>query len=552
MAAVPVLFIAITITANDMALDNALLVALDAHFAVAPFDAYAFAIFGIVVVAAMEFECLHVVVIGAIEATVVVAIELIEHPVGGSGRLLATDPSVFVGVDIELGAVMAHDDAVAHGLRDGRDGHCGGRNANGDCQSHFGNPLLAPRRSEPKPDHGRARLRLYVSAATFPQWGLCSGVGEQRRNGPMISRLCAGLALAMLAVAPAEAQHVRTGPRPPIPDLPPPAITATMSDAELAAGLDPWLANLAREGTFSGSLLLARDGREIFAGGYGQADRARNVAAAADTSFSIASIGKQFTHVAIAQLVQAGRLSRTATIGELLPDFPNAAAHGATIDQLINHRGGLGDIFSPEFANAPKEPFATNADYYRFIGQQPQQFPPGEREQYCNGCYIVLGEIVARVSGMPYEAYVTHNIIEPLGMTHTGFYRLDRLPANAARPYGRPRPDSEIVDVASWHGVAGSAAGGLFSNARDLLAFDNALREHRLVNAEMTAWIMRGEPEQARATRRIGFAGGAPGMNAVLMGNGQWTLVVLANQEPPAAQAVTQAVFSLLAGPARP
>ena len=85
--------------------------------------------------------------------------------------------------------------------------------------------------------------------------------------------------------------------------------------------------------------------------------------------------------------------------------------------------------------------------------------------------------------------------------------------------------------------------------ARDLLAFDNALREHRLANPELTAWMLRGQPESGRATARIGYAGGAPGVNSIVHGNGAWTMVVLANRPPPTAEGVDRAVFPLLAGP---
>src|SRR5262249_6246580 len=142
---------------------------------------------------------------------------------------------------------------------------------------------------------------------------------------------------------------------------------------------------------------------------------------------------------------------------------------------------------------------------------------PGAREEYCNGCYVVLGEIVARVSGQRYEDYVAAHVLAPAGMTHTGFLRWDQAPANTARFTGHPQgPQGPLMDVARFHGVAGSAAGNAYSTLRDMLAFDNALREHRLLNPELTAQVLRGQPESGRATARIGFAGGAPGVNTLL------------------------------------
>jgi hypothetical protein len=120
----------------------------------------------------------------------------------------------------------------------------------------------------------------------------------------------------------------------------------------------------------------------------------------------------------------------------------------------------------------------------------------------------------------------------------------------ASRFTGRPQgPGTPLQDVSRFHGVGGSAAGGAYSTLRDLLAFDNALREHRLLNPEMTAQVLRGQPETSRATARIGFAGGAAGVNTLLYGNGAWTVIVLTNYPPPAGETIGSTVFPLLAGP---
>lgn len=350
----------------------------------------------------------------------------------------------------------------------------------------------------------------------------------------------------MLALsAPAAAQQERG------PPLSPPALSQGMSDAEISAGLDAWLAGLNQEQRFNGVVLVARDGQEIYTGAHGIVSLASGAALNADTRFAVASIGKVFTHVAVAQLIQAGQLSPETTVGEIIPDYPQAVTRAATIAQLLNHTGGVADIFGPAFRAAPMESFLSNADYYRFVSAQAPMFAPGAGEEYCNGCYVVLGEIIARVSGQSYEAYIAQHVFAPAGMTNSGFFRRDQLPANTASFTGRPRgPDGALEDVSQFHGYAGSAAGNAYSTVRDMLAFDNALREHRLLGAELTAQVLRGGAvETGRATARVGFAGGGPGVNTVIYGNGAWTLVVLTNREPPTAEAVTQAVFPLLAGP---
>jgi hypothetical protein len=105
------------------------------------------------------------------------------------------------------------------------------------------------------------------------------------------------------------------------------------------------------------------------------------------------------------------------------------------------------------------------------------------------------------------------------------------------------------VDVSEFHGVAGSGAGNAYSTLRDMLAFDNALREHRLLDARFTAQVLRAEPSAGRAAARIGFAGGSPGVNTLLYGNGAWTVIVLTNFDEPAGETVGVTVFPLLAAP---
>ncbi|WP_395645065.1 serine hydrolase domain-containing protein [Terricaulis sp.] len=359
--------------------------------------------------------------------------------------------------------------------------------------------------------------------------------------------LAAGLTLAG---ASAQAQQMRDGP-PEAPPLPALSINAQMSDAELGRALDAWVGGLNGEGRFDGAVLIARDGRQVYAGAFGLADRAANAANRIDTRFPLASIGKVFTAIAIARLEQEGRLRGSDTIAQYITDYPTALSRTATIDQLLNMQGGIADIFGPPFRDADKSEFTGNHAYYEFVAHREPMFAPGAGEEYCNGCYVVLGEIIARVSGMSYEDYVARNILAPTGMTSTGFYRAGALPANTARFYGTPRgPGTPVVDVGEFHGAAGSAAGNIYSTLGDLLLLDNALREHRLLNPQYTAQVLRGEPESARATRRIGFAGGAPGVNTMLHGNGAWTLIILANREPPTAEAVDQVVFPLLAGAA--
>lgn len=331
----------------------------------------------------------------------------------------------------------------------------------------------------------------------------------------------------------------------PGPTAAPSPVAASMTPAQMTAALDGYLGPMAAADQFVGVVLVARNGAPVYERAYGLADRDKRTPITADTRFNLGSINKIFTKAAVGQLIAAGKLSLTDTIGALLPDYPNAMARVATVDQLLNHRAGIADFFGPSFDQAPKTRFRSNADYYRFVAPRPLTFEPGTKTAYCNGCYIVLGAVIERVSGMRYEDYIETHVFRPAAMKSAAFLQADRFPPGVAVGYTTQAAGAAGARRSNeaFHGMSGSAAGGAYATAADLLAFDNALRDRRLLDAKMTAWILGGEATAAgRAAGDIGIAGGAPGCNATLDSDGKWTVVVVGNLDPPNAARVAAAI----------
>jgi CubicO group peptidase (beta-lactamase class C family) len=336
------------------------------------------------------------------------------------------------------------------------------------------------------------------------------------------------------------------------PGLPPVPANPAMTPEQLSSALDGYITPLVANDTFSGTVIVAKDGTPVFQKAYGLADRANRVPNTMATRFSIGSINKAFTKTAIGQLIASGKLSLTDTIGKLLPDYPTEAAKSATIAQLLNHSAGIADFFGDRFSGLAKDPFRTNADYYRFVASAPLTFPPGTRTQYCNGCFIVLGEIVARISGMPYEQYVSTQVFQRAGMKSAEFLHTDEPSPEMATGYTRryPGANQPLHSNVFMHGAGGSAAGGAYAAAGDLLAFATAMRAGRLLDDKMTTWFYGPDggpvPTQPGGLRGIGIAGGFPGANASLESDGTWDVVVLANLDPPAATTLGMAIARAL------
>jgi D-alanyl-D-alanine carboxypeptidase len=312
---------------------------------------------------------------------------------------------------------------------------------------------------------------------------------------------------------------------------PAPPVNATMTSDEIDRRLNDYFTKLAADEVFSGVALVARSGVTIFTRAYGLANREKQIPNTVRTRFNVGSINKEFTQTAIRQLVREGKLALTDTLGKFFPDYPQVASRAATVEQLLTHRAGLADFFGPQFNSAPKSRFASNADYFAFVSGLPPNFAPGERNQYCNGCYIALGAIVEKVSGLRYEEYVAANVFGRAEMTSTGYPRSDRPADDIAIGYTRREGDGTLRSNVAMHGVTGSAAGGGYSTVLDLLTYAKAVKAGRFPGAEPG----------------LGIAGGAPGTNAVLESRGDWVVIVVSNLDPPTAERIGIALANALA-----
>ena len=300
----------------------------------------------------------------------------------------------------------------------------------------------------------------------------------------------------------------------------------------------------AAQDAFSGVLLVAQGDEVLLQRAWGEADRAAGAPVAPDTKFRIGSMNKMFTAVAALQLVQAGRLSLDGSVGQYLPGYPNAGVAKATIRQLLTHSGGTGDIFGPQF-DAQRLSLRTHDDYVRLYGARDPTHPPGQEQRYSNYGFLLLGAIIERVTGQSYYDYVDAHVFAPAGMRDSG-----SLPEDVAVP-GRAvayrREDGAWVDAADTLPYRGTAAGGGYSTAGDLLKFARALRSGELLSPALLAEATRNQTpwyglgfmtREEEGVRVYGHAGGAQGMNGELRIYPSLDRVVvgLANVDPPAVE----------------
>src|SRR5256714_10946881 len=217
---------------------------------------------------------------------------------------------------------------------------------------------------------------------------------------------------------------------------------------EPAKELDTYLADLVAENKLSGVVLVAKNGVNVTSKAAGIANKATDAPIDLNTKFNLGSMNKMFTAVAIGQLVQAGKLSFTDTVGKQLPDYPNKeVAAKVTIHHLLTHTSGLGMYWNDKFM-AQREKLLTVAAHLPLFVSDPLAFPPGEKFQYSNAGYMLLGAIIEKVSGQDYYSYVQDHVYKPAGMTNTGFYEPGRDIPNLAIGYSRMSPDGKPLEEA--------------------------------------------------------------------------------------------------------
>src|SRR5579862_146193 len=209
-------------------------------------------------------------------------------------------------------------------------------------------------------------------------------------------------------------------------------IVVTGADQPAMASFDRMLTALMQKYEIpGGAVAVAKNGRIVFAHGYGWADRENREAAAPDSLFRIASLSKPFTSAAILKLVEEGKLTlddHPFGILNLKPppgrkQDPRLAT--ITIRELLQHSGGWDrdKAFDPMFipVKAAKEvgaPVPASCEtVIRYMLGEPLQFDPGTKYAYSNFGYCVLGRVIEKLTGRPYEAYVQQEILAPIGIT---------------------------------------------------------------------------------------------------------------------------------------
>ena len=261
------------------------------------------------------------------------------------------------------------------------------------------------------------------------------------------------------------------------------ALHASAFAQDKGAKIDEILSLYQKYGQFNGSALVADNGKVIYKKGFGLANMEWNIPNAPDTKFRLGSITKQFTATLILQLVEQGKIKLDGKLTDYLPDYRKDTGAKVTIHNLLSHTSGIPSYTSLPgfFQNVSRNPYTVD-EFIKKYASGDLEFEPGTKFVYDNSGYFLLGAIIEKVTGKPYEQVLKENIFDPLGMKNTGYDHWDTIISKRATGYSRSArgfQTAAYLDMSIPY-----AAGSLYSTVEDLYLWDQALYGEKILSAK--------------------------------------------------------------------
>lgn len=248
------------------------------------------------------------------------------------------------------------------------------------------------------------------------------------------------------------------------------------------------------------AVLVARGDTVLYRGARGEADVEAHTALSPDQLFRIGSVTKQFAAAGVLKLVEDGKVKLDDPLSKYVPGYPNGDK--ITVLMLLNHTSGIKSYTGmPGYMLEPIKRDLTTAQMIEVFKDQPVEFAPGEKWNYNNSGYVLVGAVIEAASGMAWYDYLDKVFFQPLGMKNTGYGADPKFVARQAKGYtlegGKVAP-MRILSMTQPH-----AAGALLSTVDDLFKWNRALHEGRVLKNETYQRMIT--PEGAAAEAKYGF-----------------------------------------------
>lgn len=246
-----------------------------------------------------------------------------------------------------------------------------------------------------------------------------------------------------------------------------------------AEKIDELVSTYAEYGEFNGSILISNEGEVIYKKGFGMANMEWGIPNQVDTKFRLASVTKQFTAMMIMQLVSENKLALDEPISTYLPTYPKNNGDKVNIHHLLTHTSGIPNYTSFSSYRDLMRNQITPTELVNTFADSTLQFAPGERFSYSNSGYVLLGQIIEKVTGRSIDKVLHEKILMPLKMTNTGFDNDRNILKNRANGYYQfagAFVNSNYIDMS-----VAFTAGGMYTTVEDLFLWDQALYTDELL-----------------------------------------------------------------------
>jgi CubicO group peptidase (beta-lactamase class C family) len=247
----------------------------------------------------------------------------------------------------------------------------------------------------------------------------------------------------------------------------------------LAIKLDQLIEGYASVYGFTGTAMVVLEDKKVFEQSYGLANRSFGIPNQLDTRFSINSISKTFTALGILMLAEEGKLRLEDAVGQHLPSLTASWKDSVTIHHLLSHSSGL-----PRESGVQASDELSLKAQVKLVEELDLLFAPGMLYGYSNAGIILLGAILEQASGQPFATFVETEIIQPLGLKHTGVYQGRNVVEKQAVPYRFTANGLEYAQRAKHFGE--NAGGGLYSTVSNLYQYILAIESHQLLSPAWT------------------------------------------------------------------
>ncbi len=260
------------------------------------------------------------------------------------------------------------------------------------------------------------------------------------------------------------------------------AFAQQKNDKQLSTDFDKMLSEQYKTNEPGATALVARNGQIVYKKAFGIANLEYNIPMQIDNVFRIGSISKQFTAVAILQLMEQGKLNLQDSINKFIPDYPTHG-HKITIEHLLTHTSGIQNYTVKKDFGEKMTLDLTPTELIEYFKNEPMEFAPGTKWNYSNSGYYLLGYIVEKVSGKTYTQYVEENFFKPLGMTNSFSNNDMKIVKNRAGAYYNTDDDG-FINTHNFNYNLATGGGSIQSTVEDLFKWHQALHTYKLVKKE--------------------------------------------------------------------